>query len=122
MDFKKLPFKNFFCLAIDIFEIFKSYPKEKTYSLTDQIRRCSLFVCSCLAEAYRKRRYAKHFISKLTDADRENPETSTCLDFAYHCKCINEDIYIDFTERCEGLGKLINKMINNPHKFGVKIN
>lgn len=107
---------------MDIFEISKSFPKGETYSLTDQIRRCSRSVCSCLAEAYRKCRYLKHFISKLTDADGENSETSTWLDFAYHCKYINEDIYIDFTDRCEDLGKLINKMINNPHKFGVKIN
>ena len=74
-----------------IFEISKTFPKEETYSLTDQIRRSSRSVSANISESYRKRRYQKHFISKLTDADAENSETSTWLDFAYSCKYINKD-------------------------------
>jgi four helix bundle protein len=76
MDFKKLlAYKKSFELAMNIFEMSKSFPKEETYSLTDQIRRSSRSVSANIAESYRKRRYPKHFISKLTDADGENSET-----------------------------------------------
>ena len=86
MDFKKLiSYQKSFDLAMSIFEVSKSFPKEETYSLTDQIRRSSRSVCANISEAYRKRRYPKHFISKLTDADGENSETNTWLDFALAC-------------------------------------
>ncbi len=75
MDFKKLlAYQKAFDLAMEIFEISKTFPKEETYSLTDQIRRSSRSVNANMAEAYRKRRYTKHFISKLTDSDAENSE------------------------------------------------
>ena len=78
MDFKKLlAYQKAYELAMVIFEISKSFPKEETYSLTDQIRRSSRSVCANISESYRKRRYPKHFISKLTDSDGENSETST---------------------------------------------
>tara|TARA_R110002020_G_scaffold471591_1_gene698817 strand:+ start:485 stop:688 length:204 start_codon:yes stop_codon:yes gene_type:complete len=67
---------------MEIFEISKSFPKEEKYSLTDQIRRSSRSVCANISEAYRKRKYEKHFISKLTDSDAENAETQTWLEFA----------------------------------------
>jgi four helix bundle protein len=86
MDFKKLlAYQRSFELAMLIFEVSKSFPKEETYSLTDQIRRSFRSVSANIAEAYRKRIYPKHFTSKLTDADGENSETSTWLDFALAC-------------------------------------
>lgn len=82
MEFKNLlAYQKAFDLAMCIFEMSKSFPKEETYSLTDQIRRSSRAVNANLAEAYRKRIYTKHFTSKLTDADGENSETSTWLLF-----------------------------------------
>src|ERR1700757_3588035 len=69
------------------------FPKEETYSLTDQIRRSSRSVCVNIGEGYRKRIYPKHFSSKMTDADGEATETSVWLDFALDCRYINEDIY-----------------------------
>ena len=120
MDFKKLmAYQKAFKLAMTIYKTSKSFPKEETYSLTDQIRRSSRSVCSNIAEAYRKRRYPKHFISKLTDADGENSETSVWLDFAYHCEYINSEVHRDLTQKNSEIGKLINYMINNPNKFGV---
>jgi four helix bundle protein len=122
MDFKKLiAYQKAFNLALSIFEISKSFPKEETYSLTDQIRRSSRSVNANLAEAYRKRRYPKHFISKLTDADGENSETSTWLDFAFACKYISNEQHISLSNQVIEVGKLINYMINNPEKFGVKL-
>ena len=89
MDFKDLKsFKLSFRLAMEIFEISKSFPKEETYSFTDQIRRSSRSVSAQIAEAYRKRRYPKHFISKLTDGDAENSETQVWLGFALKCQYI----------------------------------
>ncbi len=100
MDFKQLlAYKKAFDLAMDIFEISKSFPKEETYSLTDQIRRSSRSVCANISEAYRKRRYPKHFISKLTDADGENSETNTWLDFALACNYISSGDYAKCIEK-----------------------
>lgn len=121
MDFKELlAYKKAFDLAMEIFEVSKSFPKEETYSLTDQIRRSSRSVCANISEAYRKRRYPKHFISKLTDADGENSETSTWLDFTLACGYITKEIHSEFSNQGNEIGKLINYMINNPRKFGVK--
>lgn len=122
MDFKKLiAYQKSFDLAMSIFIISKSFPKEETYSLTDQIKRSSRSVCANISEAYRKRRYTKHFISKLTDADGENSETNTWLDFALACEYIQEEVHKKYTEEVKEIGKLINYMINNPNKFGVKL-
>ncbi|MFD0989672.1 four helix bundle protein [Mariniflexile jejuense] len=122
MDFKKLlAYQKSFELAMFIFEISKSFPKEETYSLTDQIRRSSRSVSANISEAYRKRRYPKHFISKLTDADGENSETNTWLDFALACNYISNEDYSKCSDEGKEIGKLINYMINNPEKFGVNI-
>jgi four helix bundle protein len=103
-------YKKSFSLAMKIFEITKSFPKEEIYSLTDQIRRSSRSVPVTIAEAYRKRIYPKHFYSKLTDSDGENSETQVWLEFAY------QELLAESTE----IGKLINYMLLNPEKFGVK--
>ena len=115
-----LAYKKSFSLAVKIFEITKSFPKEETYSLTDQIRRSSRSVPVTMAEAYRKRIYPKHFYSKLTDSDGENSETQVWLEFALSCKYISEPIYHELISLSLEIGKLINYMILNPEKFGVK--
>lgn len=84
-------FQQAYALAMDIFEISKGWPKKEKYSLTDQVRRSSRAVCANLREAWAKRRYIAHFISKLTDADAENSETDTWLDFALDCKYISDE-------------------------------
>ena len=119
MDFKELlAYQKAFHLAMEIFEISKTFPKEETYSLTDQIRRSSRSVCANLAEAYRKRRYINHFISKLTDCDAENSETNVWLEFAFVCNYLSQENYNSLTQKSNEVGKLINFMINNPTKFG----
>lgn len=83
MSYKKINetkvYQLAFDLAMKIFEVSKRFPKEETYSLTDQIRRSSRSVCACLSEAHRKRLYQAHFVSKTSDADMENAETQTWL-------------------------------------------
>jgi len=117
-----LAYKKSFALAMKIFSISKSFPKEEKYSLTDQIRRSSRSVSANIAEAYRKRRYPKNFISKLTDSDAENSETQTWLEFALECKYIEQVHFDEFIKESEEVGKLINYMINNPVKFGCDEN
>ena len=115
-----LAYKKSFSIAMRIFEITKTFPKEETYSLTDQIRRSSRSVPATIAEAYRKRIYPKHFYSKLTDSDGENSETQVWLEFALSCKYISVTIYQELISESMEIGKLINYMLMNPEKFGVK--
>ena len=123
MDFTELlAFKKSFSLAMEIFNISKSFPKEEKYSLTDQIRRSSRSVTANIAEAYRKRRYVKHFTSKLTDSDGENSETNVWLQFALNCEYITIEKFNELNEQNKEIGKLINYMINNPNKFGCTEN
>ena len=118
MAFRKLKaYQKGFELAMEIFEVSKSFPKEETYSLTDQIRRSSRSVCVNIAEAYRKRIYPKHFISKLSDSDAENTETMSWLDFAEACNYITNDQKRKLEVLNNEIGKLINYMMNNPEKF-----
>lgn len=106
---------------MEVFELSKSFPKEEKYSLTDQIRRSSRSVCANIAEAYRKRRYVNHFISKLTDSDAENSETNVWLEFAFRCKYLSLDEYNRLIQNTTEVGKIINFMINNPDKFGCSV-
>jgi len=118
MGFRKLlAYKKGFELAMEIFELSKSFPKEETYSLTDQIRRSSRSVCINITEGYRKRKYPKHFISKMSDADSENSETLGWLEFASACNYINEETKNELLNKNSEIGKLLNYMMNNPEKF-----
>ena len=75
-----------YALAMETFETSRRFPAEERYFLTDQIRRSSRSVCTNIREAWAKRRYEAHFLSKLTDADDENGETEIWLDFASDCE------------------------------------
>jgi four helix bundle protein len=110
-------YKKAFALSMEIFEVSKLFPKEEKYSLTDQVRRSSRSVCANLAEAYRKKRYPAHFISKLTDCDAENSETGVWIDFSFACQYINEQTKISLLSKNEEVGKLLNHIISNPEKY-----
>lgn len=106
--------------AMEIFKISKNFPAEEKYSLTDQVRRSSRSVCSCIGEAYRKRQYEAHFVSKSTDADMENTETRVWLDFALACDYLVQDEWKALDEKATEIGKLVNHMIENPKKYLTK--
>jgi four helix bundle protein len=110
-------YKKAFALAMEIYQISKSFPVEERYSLTDQIRRSSRSVCVNLAEGYRKRMYPAHFVSKCSDADMENSETITWLEFAHACNYIADVEFSNLCLQTEEIGKLLNHMINNPDKY-----
>ena len=84
-------YKKAFDVAMKLFEASKAFPIEERYSLTDQIRRSSRSVCANLAEAWRKRGYPKHFISKLTDSESEAAETQVWLEFAVKCNYLDRE-------------------------------
>jgi four helix bundle protein len=118
MSFRQLiAWKKGFEVSMEIHQISKKFPIEERYSLTDQIRRSSRSVCANISEAYRKRRYPKHFISKLTDSDGENCETINWLEFAFACEYITRQQKNDLEQKCKEVGKLLNYMMNNPDKF-----
>ncbi|MFN8805371.1 MAG: four helix bundle protein [Bacteroidota bacterium] len=86
-------YKKAFALAMEVFKISKKFPPEEKYSLTDQVRRSSRSVCATVGEAYRKRQYPAHFVSKSSDADMENTETRVWLDFALAADYITKDLW-----------------------------
>lgn len=95
-------YRKAFEAAMEIFTVSKLFPKEETYSLTDQIRRSSRSVCANLAEAWRKRRYEAAFIAKLSDAEGEAAETQTWIEFAVRCEYLDREaaknLYLIFDE------------------------
>ena len=105
---------------MDIFKVSKRFPVEEKYSLIDQIRRSSRSVCTNLREAWAKRRYEAHFVSKLTDADGENAETETWLDFACDCGYLLKPEHAKLVEKCHEVGAMLGKMINDPSSFILK--
>lgn len=113
-------YKTAYKLAMEIYEISKQWPRDEIYSLTDQIRRSSRSVCANIREAWAKRRYEAHFISKLTDSDAENSETDTWLDFARDCGYLSEEENKRFTGYCLEIGKMLGSMLKNPQKFLLK--
>lgn len=107
-------YKMAFEAAMRIFDLSKDFPREETYSLTDQIRRSSRSVCSNIAEAWRKRRYEAAFMSKLNDSEAEAAETQTWLEFAAECGYMADNQVQELLQRYDYIiGKLVN-MIRKP--------
>ena len=117
-SFKELRvYKMAFELQQEIFECSKSFPHEERYSLTDQIRRSSRSVGANISEAWHKRRYGAHFVSKLTDADGEQAETQHWLDSAFACGYFREEQHGLLMDKCLSIGQMLGKMIASPERF-----
>jgi four helix bundle protein len=110
-------YQKAFDAAMQIFEATRSFPREETYSLTDQIRRSSRSVCSNLAEAWRKRRYEAAFISKLSDSESEAAETQVWLEFAVKCKYMTRDQAAALYKVYDGIIATIVGMITHPETW-----
>ena len=104
-------------LAMEIFEISKSFPKEEKYSLTDQIRRSSRSVTSNIAEAWAKKRYIKSFVLKLSDSLGEEYETEVWLDYSKDCTYITASTHSDLMNRYDEVRKMLISIINHPEKW-----
>lgn len=112
-------YQKAYAVSMRVFHLSKAFPPEERFALTSQIRRASRSVCLNLREAWAKRRYEAHFVSKLTDCDGENSETDSCLDFARDCGYILPTDHQLLTDLCKEVGRLLGSMIQCPHKFTI---
>lgn len=103
--------------AMDIFHLTKAFPRDERYSLIDQMRRSSRSVCANLREAWAKRRYEAHFISKLSDADGENGEVETWLDLARDCGYLGDAEHDKLIAVNTEVGKMLGSMMALPDSF-----
>jgi four helix bundle protein len=110
-------YKTAYELAMKIFEVSKRFPTEEKFALTSQIRRSSRSVCLNLREAWAKRRYEAHFVSKLTDSDGENSETDSSLDFARDCEYISIDEHRALRSKCAEIGRMLSGMMKKSSSF-----
>lgn len=104
-------------LAKDIFEATKPFPREEMYSLTDQIRRSSRSIGAQIAEAWAKRSYERHFVSKLTDADGEQHETQHWLEVALDCHYLNAEQSQHLLQACVEIGRMLGSMLSQADRF-----
>ena len=115
LDVYQLAFKT----SMEIYHLTKTFPKDEMYSLTSQIRRSSRSVSANISEAFRKRRYEKAFVAKLSDSEAEAAETQVWLDYSLECEYISRNLYEKlFNEYDNIIGKIVN-MINNPDKWSI---
>ena len=127
MNTTKLPFARNFRelvvyqkqrqLAREVFQVSKKFPPEEKFSLTDQLRRAARSIGAQIAEAWAKRRYEKHFISKLTDSDGEQMETQHWLETACDDGYLPPDVCDRLVGYCEEIGRMLGTMINNAASF-----
>src|SRR5437879_4745008 len=110
-------YKAAYELAMRVFALSKRFPQEEKFALTRQIRRSSRSICLNLREAWTKRRYEAHFISKLTDCDGENGETDSSLDFAKDCGYITSEQHAELAALSHEVGRMLGSMIKNPSPF-----
>ncbi len=104
-------------LAMEVFNITKTFPKDERYSLTDQIRRSSRSVAANIAEGYRKRQYPNAFSAKMADADGEATETQFWLDVSNDCGYVTGETHDRLVSEYAEVGRMLGHMIQNPGKF-----
>ena len=105
------------CVTKQVFELTRGFPQEERYSLTDQVRRSSRSIGAQIAEAWAERRYKKHFVSKLTDADGEQQETQHWIDSAHDCKYITNQQRDALTADLAEIGRMLGGMIQKADFF-----
>lgn len=113
-------YKKAFDLAMKIFEVTKTFPREETYSLTDQIRRSSRSVSANIAEAWRKRLYEAAFIAKLNDAEGEAAETETWIEYSVRCEYLERDLAKELFIEYEEVISILVSMRKNSQTWLIK--
>ena len=113
-------YRKAFEAAMRLYELSKGFPREEVYSLTDQMRRSSRSVCANIAEAWRKRRYEKAFISKLSDAESEAAEAQVWIEFALKCDYIGREQANELYQAYDEIIRMIVSMINHPAMWVIK--
>jgi four helix bundle protein len=121
LSFKELwVYQLAFELQQEIFETSKRFPAEERYALTDQIRRASRSIGANISEAWQKRRYVDHFVSELTDADREQAETQSWLDTVMACDYISGQDQNSMLKKCLRIGQMLGTIMADPDKWCQK--
>ena len=110
-------YKKAFKLAMEVFDLTKKFPREETYSLTDQFRRASRSVCSNIAEGWRKRLYEAAFCSKVSDSDAEAAETQTWIEFSFSCAYIPRDTARNIYRKYDEVIAMLVSMRTHPEKW-----
>src|SRR5438093_5991988 len=110
-------YKMAFELQQELFVASKEFPHEEKFALTDQVRRSSRSIGANIAEAWQKRRYSAHFVSKLTDSDGEQAETQHWVTTAAACHYVSEENYQALMEKCLRIGEMLGSMMAHPEKF-----
>jgi four helix bundle protein len=113
-------YQNAFEATMMIFEITRSFPPEEKYSMVDQVRRSSRSVCTNIAEAWRKRKYPAHFVSKLSDSAGEGDETRVWLELAFHCGYIDKTKFEDLDIKYDLILSQLVKMMSEPEKWTIR--
>jgi four helix bundle protein len=113
-------YQKAFDLTMRIFFLSQKFPKEEIFGLTSQVRRSSRSVCANFGEAYRRRRYPAHMVSKLTDSDAENTETQVHLDVALACGYLTPEEVKPLLALSVEVGVILNSLIENPEKLALK--
>ena len=103
--------------AMMVFELSRKFPKEETYSLTDQLRRSSRSVCANLAEGWRRRRYKAAFLNKLNECEAEAAETQVWLEFAVKCNYLSRDVALPLYQQYDEIISMLVSMIHQPTKW-----
>ncbi|HLN52417.1 MAG TPA: four helix bundle protein [Lentimicrobium sp.] len=120
-SFRELPvFSKSYKLSMQVFELTSQFPKEERYSLIDQIRRSSRSISANISEAWAKKIYEKHFVSKLSDALGEEYETEVWLNYALDCKYLKEEHFTELITSYSEVRKMLIYMINNSEIFCKK--
>jgi four helix bundle protein len=106
-----------FDAAMQVFRVSRQFTRDEIYSLTDQVRRCSRSVNANITEAWRKRRYESHFISKLSDAETEAAETQYWLQFAVECGYLDRAQGRELYKTYDRIIGMIVSMIKKPQPW-----
>ena len=112
-----LVYKKARAVAREVFKLSRTFPKEEVYSLTDQVRRSSRSIGAQIAEAWAKRRYEKHFVSKLSDADGEQLETQHWIETAEDCGYLSSAQTTEVNEGLAEIGRMLNSMMSKADQF-----
>jgi four helix bundle protein len=106
--------------AMRLFQLTKQFPVEERYSMVDQMRRSSRSVCANIGEAWRKRRYKAHFVSKLSDAESEASETQVWLEFALHCGYLNKVQFDELDDIYDKVIAQLVRMLSAPEQWTIR--
>ena len=104
-------------VALEIFEVTKSFPKEEIFSLTDQVRRSSRSVSGQIAEGWRRRKYRAAFINKLNESEGEAAETQVWIEYSVKCKYVSREPAEELHKKYDHVIAQLVNMGNNPDKW-----